>query len=332
MERKPFEVQLQEAARFIQENDRFLVVSHVNPDGDAIGSTCAMGSLLKKLNKSFVLLNDGHVPSKLGIVPLSDQILDFSIQGLGESFTHVIAVDAADFERIGEVRRQLGSDVQLLNIDHHPTNNGYGLFTLIRDEAAATAEVIYDLVQEMNISLDLELATCLYTGLMTDTGGFRYSNTTPKVMNIASRLLEVGVDASALAERLLETITMGQVKLLQRALRTLSFEADGKVAWMSVTSEDFEGLDLDESMTDGLMAYPRNIEGVEVGILFKQVETDKVKISFRSKNVDVAAISQFFQGGGHVKAAGCTYHGTLKEAQQQVVQKVLEALRTEGDV
>jgi phosphoesterase RecJ-like protein len=330
MKRKPFTVQLQEAARFIQENDRFLVVSHINPDGDAVGSTCAIGSLLKKLNKSFVLLNDGHVPGKFHIVPMSDEIVDFSKEGVKEPFRHIIAVDAADIERIGDVLVHLAEDYQLLNIDHHPTNNGYGQYTLIRDDAAATAEIIFELALAMDVYMDKELCTCLYTGLMTDTGGFRYSNTTPQVMRIASRLLEAEVEASILAERLLETISLGQVRLLQRSLKTLSFAAEGKVGWMTISMKDFEGLDVDSSDTDGIMVYPRNIEGVEVGLLFKEVDSGRVKVSFRSKNIDVAAIAQAFDGGGHVKASGCTLLGTLQEAQDQVIQKVLEALETQG--
>jgi phosphoesterase RecJ-like protein len=327
MKRKPFTVQLQEAARFIQENERFLVVSHVNPDGDAIGSTCAIGSLLKKLNKSYVLLNDGYVPGKFHIVPLSDEIVDFSKKGIEESFQSIIAVDAADFERIGEVRHHFAENYQLLNIDHHPTNNGYGQYTLIRDDAAATAEVIFDLVQEMEIALDKELGTCLYTGLMTDTGGFRYSNTTPHIMKIASRLLEVGVEASLLSERLLETISLGHVQLLKKCLHSLEFAGEGKVAWMTITANDLKGLDAESSESDGLVNYPRNIEGVEVGLLFKESADQKVKVSFRSKDIDVAAIAQCFQGGGHVKASGCTFDGSLKDAQEQVIRKVLDALR-----
>lgn len=330
MTRKPFKVQLQEAARFIQENDRFLVVSHVNPDGDAIGSTCAVGAILQKLNKSFVLVNEGPVPDKFHVIPMSKQIVNYTKDGLKEAFPNVIAVDAADRERMGEVMQAFPKEIKLLNIDHHPTNVGYGDYILIRNEAASTTEVLYELVQELGLEPDQELATCLYAGLMTDTGGFRYSNTTPAVMRMASALLEKEVAASYLADRLLETISLGQVKLLQRSLKSLSFAADGKISWVSVSKADLEELNVDPSDTDGIMLYPRNIEGVEVGILFKELDENHVKVSFRSKELDVAAVAQAFHGGGHVKASGCTFEGSLAEAQERVVQKVMEAMSAGG--
>lgn len=327
MKRKSFSEQLKEAVRFIQENDRFLVISHVQPDGDAIGSTCAIGHLLQSMGKHFSLVNNGSVPPKFNVVPMSEDIVNYSVDGLIESYQAVITVDAADYERIGELSKVILEETALLNIDHHPTNDGYGNVTLIRDDAASTTEIIFEFVKELGIELSVPLATCLYTGLMTDTGGFRYSNTTPNVMRIASLLLESGVQGHLLAERLLETMSLPSVEVLRSALNTLQFSDNRKVAWVTVSQNEIRRIGAASDDLDGIVNLPRNIEGVEVGIQFKEIDESSVKVSFRSKDLDVAAIAQQFHGGGHVKAAGCTVQGTLGQVTEVVLHKVLEALK-----
>jgi phosphoesterase RecJ-like protein len=324
--RAPFSQQLQEAARFIQENDRFLVISHVNPDGDAIGSTCSMACMLDKLGKSFVMVNEDRVSKRFTVIPRSDQIVGRSEQGLPEGFQAVIAVDSADFDRIGQTKALLSEGTPILNIDHHPTNDGWGSVSLIREDAASTTEVLFALCQELQIPLDEELATCLYAGLMTDTGGFRFSNTTVAVMRTAADLMEAGVNATRLSEGLMGTMTKGQVELLKHALQTMEYASEGRIAWISIKEEEIAELVEDPTDTEGLVNYPRSIQGVEVGLMFKQVDSERVKVSLRSKDVDVSAIAQSFGGGGHVKASGCTFQGSLEDAVSQVVRKVQEAL------
>lgn len=320
---------LEEAKAFILNQDRFLVVSHVNPDGDAIGSTLAAGHMLEQLGKSFFMVNEGSVPAKFHMLPNSLKIGNFSATA-SESiprFDCVIAVDCADFERIGEVRQWFPEGIPLLNIDHHPTNDGYGSVNVIRSEAAATAEVLYDLAGVLEIVWERPVAECIYTGLLTDTGGFRYSNTTPKVLNIASEMLTYGVNGNRLADQLLERLTFSQVAILRKALATLSFSPDKRIAWMAVTSEDIRETGTEGGDMDGLVNYPRNIEGVEVGLLFKQSDPDTFKVSLRSAGLaDVASIAQRFGGGGHVRAAGCTVKGTLQEAVDRIVSEVGRAL------
>jgi bifunctional oligoribonuclease and PAP phosphatase NrnA len=320
---------LEEAKAFILNQDRFLVVSHVNPDGDATGSTLAVGHMLEQIGKSFVMYNEGVTPNKFHMLPDSLNIGNFAAAPAANKpvFDCVIAVDCADFERIGRVSEWFPDGIPLLNIDHHPTNDGYGSVNVIRSDAAATAEVLYDLAGVLGIDWQKPVAECIYTGLLTDTGGFRYSNTTPKVLTIASEMLHYGVNGNELADHLLEKLTFSHVAILQKALANLSFTSDKRIAWMAITLEDIRETGADNGDLDGLVNYPRNIEGVEVGLLFKQSDTDSYKVSFRSSGLaDVAAIAQQFGGGGHVRAAGCTVKGTLTDAIDQVVSEVGRAL------
>jgi phosphoesterase RecJ-like protein len=326
-----YEASLKEAARFLHEHERFLIVNHVNPDGDATGSLLAMGWLLKQLGKQATLVNEGVTPAKFLFLPGSEEIQNASSTSEHDMYDVVITCDCADFARVGEVASWFAPERQLLNIDHHPTNDLFGTVNLVRVDAAATAEVIFDLVNFMGLEMKEEMATCLYTGLLTDTGGFRYSNTTPHVMEAASSLLAHGVQPGMIAERVLESITKAHVRLLQRVLQTLELTDGERVAYMTVTLADTLETGATNEDTEGLVNYGRNIEGVEVGVLYKEVEGGKVKVSFRSRSqVDVAAIAKSLGGGGHVRASGCTVTGSLPEVKKIVAQKVSAALRECG--
>ncbi|PYI50414.1 DHH family phosphoesterase [Paenibacillus flagellatus] len=325
---RPYREQLAAARAFIEANDRFLIVAHVNPDGDAASSTAAMGWMLEKLGKRYTMINEGKMPDKFGYLWGFDRLLRNDTQRPEERFDCVISVDCADESRIGTVKELFADGVRLLNIDHHPTNDYFGDVHLIRDDAAATVEILYDLASEWKLALDIEFATAIYTGLLTDTGGFRYSNTTPRVMQIAAELLASGVEGHRLAQQVLERISYSHITVLKQALATLSFAFDRKVSWLTVSSADMRATGATSDDMDGLILYPRNIEGVEVGLLFKQTEDGAVKVSFRSNGtVDVAAIAKSFGGGGHVRASGCTIKGDLSDVVDQVVKEVGQSLR-----
>lgn len=318
-----YEQELQQARSFLLEHDDYLVVSHVQPDGDAVSSTLAVGWLLSCLGKKFTMINEGAIPKRMEFLWHAADILNLSEQQPDRKFSHVICVDCADFARVGYTSQLFADDVNIVNIDHHPTNDGYGAINLVVPEAAATAEILYDLLNLFKVSWDSEIATAIYTGLLTDTGGFRYSNTSPKVMRIASELLSYGVNGPEIAETLLEKMTMPQMKILVQALNTLSMSEDGKIAWVFVTPEQMESSGAVSEDLEGIVNYPRNIQGVEVGILFKSLKSGVVKASFRSAGeVDVAALAQTFGGGGHVRAAGCSIEGSLEDIIPRVVEQV----------
>lgn len=314
------------AGRFLKENDHFLVINHVSPDGDATGSLLAMGHILSALDKTFVLANEGETPEKFLFLPLGNQIVNLSDGILDSQFNKVIALDCGDEKRMGKAVNYMTEDATLLNIDHHQSNDSFGAFNLIRTDACATAEILLDLVKDMGLSLTRDLAMCLYTGILTDTGGFRYSNTNAVVMNKAAELLSVGVEPAVVAERCLETITSSYIRLLQLVFPTLSLEMDGRVASLTITTDAMKESTASLEDMEGIVNYARNIEGVEVGILYKQIDSTTVKVSLRSRSIiDVAVIAKAVGGGGHARAAGCTIQGDIKEVQGLVLEKVRQA-------
>ncbi|WP_151735086.1 DHH family phosphoesterase ['Paenibacillus yunnanensis' Narsing Rao et al. 2020] len=318
-----YEQSLRQTREFLLEHDDYLVVSHVQPDGDAVSSTLAVGWLLSCLGKKYTMLNEGPIPQRMKYLWHADEILNMADGGLSRKFSHVICVDCADFQRVGLTRNYFADDCLIVNIDHHPTNNGYGSVTLIKPDAAATAEILFDLLKTFQVQWDLNIATAIYTGLLTDTGGFRYTNTSPKVMAAVSELLAMGVNGPLLAETLLEEMTLAQVKVLQRALSTLEMSEDGQIAWVSVTPQDMVDCGAANEDLEGIVNYPRNIRGVEVGILFKEINGQAVKASLRSAGkVDVAALAQVFGGGGHTRAAGARIDAPLAQAIPLVLEEV----------
>lgn len=322
-----YEQSLQQTREFLLDHDDYLVVSHVQPDGDAVSSTLAVGWLLSCLGKKFTMLNEGPIPQRMRYLWHADQIVNLADGELTRTYDRVICVDCADFQRVGLTQRYFAPDALIANIDHHPTNNGYGAVTLIKPDAAATAEILFDLLKTFQVQWDIDVATALYTGLLTDTGGFRYTNTSPKVMAAVSELLALGVNGPELAETLLEEMTLAQVKVLNRALNTLQLSPEGDIAWVHVTPQDMEECGAANEDLEGIVNYPRNIRGVEVGMLFKVITERSVKVSLRSAGkVDVAELAQAFGGGGHTRAAGARIDLTLEEAIPRVLEEVRKRL------
>ncbi|MGC5324072.1 DHH family phosphoesterase [Brevibacillus sp. SYSU BS000544] len=318
---------LMQAAQFMRNHDRFLVISHVSPDGDTTGSALATCLLLRQLGKQYVVVNEGETPKTFGFLPRYDEILNLAKDQIDETFTHVIAVDAADSKRMGKVQHLFAPDVQLVNIDHHPTNDCFGTINVIRTDAAATAEIMFELLEAGGFTLDNEIATCIYTGLLTDTGGFRYSNTTSNVMQIAAKLLTYGVKPGEIAERCLESITMQHVNILRRALQSLTLTHNNLVASMRVSNQDIVETGATSEDMAGLVNYGRNIEGVEVGLLLTETKPGVVKVGLRSRSrIDVAQIAKSVGGGGHARAAGCTLEGNITEIEQTILAKITEVL------
>ncbi|MFD1394840.1 bifunctional oligoribonuclease/PAP phosphatase NrnA [Kroppenstedtia eburnea] len=316
-----------QALAFVSEPGPYLVVSHLHPDGDAIGSTLAVGWILKRLGKQVVMVNESPVPDKFRFLPEAERILSPDEAGAEGPYRRVIAVDVADRERMGSVCQLLAAEAEVLNIDHHPTNDRFGTTNLVIPGAAATAEILCHWSRRLQVEWDRELATCLYTGLLTDTGGFRYANTTPEVMELASGLLRHGVEPGAIADRVIETMTRGQLALLRRALDTLTFSDDGQVGWIKLTREDFRSSGAREEDLDGIVNYARNVAGVDVGILFRETDGQGIKVSLRSREiVDVGKLAQSMGGGGHARAAGCSLTGTLDEAEKSLLEQVKAAL------
>ncbi|MBE3554704.1 MAG: bifunctional oligoribonuclease/PAP phosphatase NrnA [Thermicanus sp.] len=303
---------------WLKGGDEFLLVSHIHPDGDATGSLIAMGEILAGLKKKAVLVNDGVTPARFSFLDGYIQIQNVSQAPLTKKYRRLITVDCADWDRIGKVAEAVDANTEILNIDHHPTNDHFGHYHLILPEASSTCEVIFDWLRDVELPLTPPLAEALYTGYLTDTGGFRYSNTNSKVLLDASVLVQAGANPYKIAENALETTTYAHLNLLSRVLSTLEIRFGGKVAFLTVPLSLLQETSANKEDTDGLVNYGRNIEGVEVAVLLRESE-EGVKVSFRSKaEVDVSLIAKKMGGGGHVRASGVFLKRSLPEARRDV--------------
>ncbi|GAE87520.1 3'-to-5' oligoribonuclease A [Acetivibrio straminisolvens JCM 21531] len=239
----------------------------------------------------------------------------------------VIALDTGDMERLGK-RAAIFNDAGItVNIDHHPTNTQFGQVNLVNTDSAAVGEMIYRLIEMMGINIDKDMATCLYVAIATDTGGFRYSNTTPVTHRITADLINNGVDVSYISQTVFETVSLPKVKLMGKAIENLELFENGKLAIIKITDDLLKSVGAKEEDCDGIVNIGRNIEGVEVAVVIRQRAGGELKINFRSKNyVDVSVIANRHSGGGHKRAAGCTIKCGINEAKEMLIKEIREVL------
>ncbi|MDN5346691.1 MAG: bifunctional oligoribonuclease and phosphatase NrnA [Clostridia bacterium] len=317
---------LQEIATELKKAKDILIGSHLNPDGDCIGSTLGLTLALRQHGCRAIPLNADPLPEMYGFLPGSQAIC--RPQDLEEVPPILVAVDCTDLDRIAEGFVQWQDKFRLIiNIDHHASNSFFGHLNLVDSQAAATGELVYYLLQAMDIAISPDVATCLYTALVTDTGSFQYENTGPRTHRLAASLLEAGANLGLIREHLWESKPLSGIQLLGQVLPTLTLAFSGKVAYIYVKETTLAALQANGEHIEGLVNYPRSISGVEVALLFREMKPEVIKVSLRSKKyVDVNLIAQRFGGGGHHRAAGCTLKAPLAEAISQVLTVVGEFL------
>ena len=305
----------------IKKNSKFLISSHINPEGDSIGSQIAMAILLKKLGKEAVILNESPTPHFLQFLPGAENILKEISVDL--HFQAAIILDCPDLTRIGNISRYIEKDTVLINIDHHVSNINFGKYNWVDLGISSTGEMIFDLYEAFKAGIEYDEAVAMYVSIMTDTGSFRYTNTSSKTHKIAAKLIDIGIKPYEIYGKIYETSSIQDMNLLGEALRTLKVTPDGKVAWLWVTKEALKNTKASLEGTEGIINFARSIEGVDIAILFRETGTeDRIKVSFRSKGrVDVNKLASFFNGGGHVTASGCTVFGKMEEVEKKVLEK-----------
>jgi len=314
---------LAEIASVLQASRCILVSTHLQPDGDAIGSLLALGLALKSCGRQVDMYCDGGVPRRFRFLAGADEVVSVPPK---KAFDCIVALDCADRQRL-PVPDQVLRDAMLVNIDHHPTNNLFGRLNYVDAAAAATGEIVFDLLRELGAHHDCAVAEALYVAISTDTGSFKYDNTTEKTHRIAGRLLACGVRPGHISSLVFDVKPLRAVLVLQQALSSLAFSADGKIAWLTLTEKDLQEAGADNADLEGLINYAKNIEGVEVGLLFRENDDGTIKVGFRSFQTDVAGIAALFGGGGHTRAAGCTIRGSLDEAISRVTAAVAEVVK-----
>ena len=322
------------AVQTISEATNICLASHINPDGDALGSILALGLALVKLGKKVTVFSADVVPANLLWLPGSDAIIQ---EGDCEPFELAIVCDAGSIERVGaSTKPHIETAKMVMDIDHHVADGPFGELQVLDETASSTAELIWALIgaleTEFKISLfDTPIALCLMTGIITDTGSFRFPNTTPKTLAIAAELLKLGARPTDIHELVYENRTFSSLKLLGRAMGSMQLSADGKVAWAHITASDFNEMGADDSETEGIVNHVRAVNGVMVGILFREVPDKKIRISLRAREgADVNKIANRFGGGGHRLASGCSSDLPLDEAERAVVM-VASELMTSGN-
>lgn len=317
---------MQEIIAGLREHQEFLLTSHIHPDGDCIGSMLALSRGLSRLGKTTRLVLSDPVPFSCQFLPDADLILSVpEYEKRYNSFPEAaVILDCGELERTGDVRRLLGRETVLLNIDHHLQNAGFTERIWVDPDQAATGQMVYRLLAALGLNIDFETATQLYTALVVDTGGFRFSNTTAEVHRLAGSLLDRGVLPGLVSEQLYETRSVASLRLLAQTLSSLAISDDGKVASLVMPADVLSELRVDPAETEGFVNYARSIQGVEIALLFREEASGEVRVSLRSKGaVNVADLAARFGGGGHAKAAGCTVKMPLFEA----VASLTEAAR-----
>jgi bifunctional oligoribonuclease and PAP phosphatase NrnA len=313
-------ISLNEAADFLRDADRILILSHQYPDGDTFGSATALGRGLQKLGK--------HV-----MIKCSDEIgpkYQYLFQGIEpEEFTpsYIVAVDIADLPLLGEPNLSLyGTNVDLC-IDHHPSNTGYAKVTYVDAKAAATCEIIFYLLKLLNVELDQDIASSLYTGITTDTGCFKYTNVTPETYRIAADLVELGINAPKINRSMFDTKSRARIDMERRVIDSMQYFCDNRVAVIAITRDMVDASGATEDDMEGLASIPRGIEGVQVGVMIREKQDGGFKVSLRAQPpLNASAICAEFGGGGHAGAAGCTFYTTLAEAKAKMLRAIEDHL------
>lgn len=337
MSRVPASAARTELHRLIARHQRFLLTTHVNPDGDAIGSEVAFAHLLRSLGKQVRILNDSPTPRAFTWLDPAGVIETYTEELAETRFTEaeaLVVLDTSNRQRIGRLSAHLDRHlVSVAIVDHHVTHDGFGQVNVIEPDCAATAVLVHELLAEAGVAPDAHAADALFVGLATDTGHFRYSNTDARALRMAADLVEGGVDAAEVSARVHQSAPAGRLRFFGEALATLEMREGGRLVVVEVGPEHFERHGLVGADTEGLVDLPRAIEGVEVVALFSEVDPGKVKVSLRSTGrVTIDGVCARLGGGGHAHAAGVQLRGTRAQARERILpelERLIEALPRE---
>jgi bifunctional oligoribonuclease and PAP phosphatase NrnA len=313
--------------KLIEENERFLIAAHMNPDGDAISSTLALGNALIEMGKDVAFYNADPVPQIYRFLPGAAKLVNILSHPTAEIFDVGFILDSGELRRTGEHLKEKCR--VLVNIDHHTNSERFTDYFWVDETASSTGTLIYRLLKTFSgYQLSLAVATCLYTALISDTGSFRFANTDTETFRIASELLELGVEPAEISAQLFENQEEKVLRLLAEVLTTLKVSKCGRIASISVTAAQMKKTATGPEHTDGFINYPRSIRGVEIALLFREAGTDLFKVGLRSQGeVDVARVARNFGGGGHCRAAGATLNGTLEDVSCKMFDHLEQLLR-----
>jgi len=319
--------------RHLKNSNHVFLCSHINPDGDAIASVIAMGLLLASLQKETTLYNESPIPVIYRFLPSVKRIVrHIPACPVGTAdrdrqtvYDTAIVLDCGDLQRIGKAASFVSRIPVIINIDHHVSNTRFGDFQLIDSSACATVEIIYRLLKEMELPISKDIAILIYTGILTDTGSFRFSNTNKSAFTICKEMIDIGVDPYYVARNVYETFSLGYIKLLHKALGSIEISKNGKLAMITLTQEMLDETGARPEEVNGLINYAKAINNVKIAVLIHRISSIKGEgqgrfhVSLRSDgSIDVAAFASSFGGGGHYRAAGFSIESSINDLKNRI--------------
>jgi phosphoesterase RecJ-like protein len=307
----------------INKGQSFLITAHVRLDGDALGSELALYLMLRELGKTAVIYNQDATPVRYRFLPGAQNIIH-NINNVG-SYDVGIVLDCSDLERVGDEAANIEKIKTLINIDHHVSNSGFCALKMLDPQASSTGELLFRLMREMKFKMSKDICTNLYTAIMTDTGSFRYSSTHKETLWAVGDLVEQGANPQWIAENIYESDPPARLKLLAKALATLSLDMKNRIGSLVVTQKDLQEAGASWEHTEGFVDIPRTVKGIEISVLYTQRGENNFKLSLRSKaDVNVEKIAKKFGGGGHVHAASCWIKGDIESIKSQIIKATKE--------
>jgi phosphoesterase RecJ-like protein len=312
----------QTVAQLIRQARSVLVICHIMPDGDAIGSLLGLGWVLHKLGKEYTLACADPVPNSFAHLPASKAI----VARPEGKYDLIISLDCSDLKRLGAAYDQDSlRGVPVINIDHHITNVGFGSVNWVAPSSASTAQMVLTLIERLEVPLDPNMATCLLNGIVTDTRGFRTPNTTPAVMEAATRLMTAGASLPEITEQVFNRRPLAVVRLWGRALSAV--QLDGRIIWTEISQAMKHECGLGGDSDDGLVSFLSSACEADVGVVFTEKDDGTIDVSMRSiPGIDISSVATRLGGGGHPQAAGCNLHGSLAEARERVLAELCSLL------
>ena len=313
---------LSQVVELIEKKHRFMITSHIRPDGDGLGSGLALYCMLKSLGKETDVVLRDRVPPAYQVLPGSDLVL---VQpDVTEDYDAAFVIECSDVERPG--LPSLGNQF-VVNIDHHSTTIPFGDINWIDSTAAAVGEMIYNLCKALGVEVTKDIAECIYTALLTDTGSFHFSNTSERTLKIASELVRRGVEPARISQALFYSYPFSRVRLLGMVLSSIERDESGRIAWIIMDRETMYEADASEEDSDGIVNHALSVGEVEAVAFFKELSPGTYRVSLRSKGKNnVAKVAELFGGGGHRNAAGCRVEGDLEDVKRRVIEGLQNAL------
>lgn len=315
----------EDISAILEESKTVLVVSHVDPDGDALGTQLAFATFLRKNGKKVFLVKEDEIPEKYLFLPGLSEIKHIHDFANGLNADAAVVLECPKISRAGNIIKKLNENCRIINIDHHQDNEGFGEINWIDQRASSVGEMACDYFDAVGYEIDQDSAVQLYTAILTDTGRFRYNSTSQRTMEIAGKLIEAGADPRIICDQLYYNLPVATIKLIGHALDRAEFVSDAKVCILSLGKEEIRKKGARLSDTEGLAEYTLYGKGVEVGILLKEGDDGITRVSLRSRGkVNVADLAAKFDGGGHPCAAGCSIEKSIDEAKKVLLKTLAE--------